>query len=55
MSQRVKVEELNPEGLPSNPAFSNVMTVSGPVKTIQSPCRDQPVTVTSTVWGWLPA
>jgi enamine deaminase RidA (YjgF/YER057c/UK114 family) len=34
MSQAGKVEHLHPEGLHDNPAFSNVVTVSGPVKTI---------------------
>jgi enamine deaminase RidA (YjgF/YER057c/UK114 family) len=29
-----EVEYLNPEGLPQNPAFSNVVTVTGPVRTI---------------------
>jgi enamine deaminase RidA (YjgF/YER057c/UK114 family) len=29
-----KVEYLNPDTLPSNPAYSNVAVVSGPVKTI---------------------
>jgi enamine deaminase RidA (YjgF/YER057c/UK114 family) len=29
-----QVEYLNPEGLPQNPAFTNVVTVSGPVRTI---------------------
>jgi enamine deaminase RidA (YjgF/YER057c/UK114 family) len=34
MSQAGKVEHLHPEGLHDNPAFTNVVTVSGPVKTI---------------------
>jgi enamine deaminase RidA (YjgF/YER057c/UK114 family) len=34
MSQRGLVEHLNPEGLHSNPAFTNVVTVTGPAKTI---------------------
>jgi enamine deaminase RidA (YjgF/YER057c/UK114 family) len=29
-----QVEHLNPEGLPQNPAFSNVVVVTGPVRTI---------------------
>jgi enamine deaminase RidA (YjgF/YER057c/UK114 family) len=29
-----KVEYLNPDDLPKNPAFTNVVTVTGPVKTI---------------------
>jgi enamine deaminase RidA (YjgF/YER057c/UK114 family) len=29
-----RVEFLNPDGLPRNPAFSNVVVVSGPVRTI---------------------
>jgi enamine deaminase RidA (YjgF/YER057c/UK114 family) len=29
-----QVEHLNPEGLPQNPAFTNVVVVSGPVRTI---------------------
>ena len=29
-----QVEYLNPEGLPQNPAFTNVVVVSGPVRTI---------------------
>ena len=34
MAERVLVHHLNPEGLPKNPAWTNVVTVSGPVKTI---------------------
>ena len=33
-SSRGQVEHLNPEGLPQNPAFSNVVVVTGPVRTI---------------------
>ena len=35
-STRVKgeVQYINPDGLPKNPAFTNVVTVTGPVKTI---------------------
>ena len=33
-SSRGYVEHLNPEGLPKNPAFTNVVVVSGPVRTI---------------------
>ena len=29
-----EVKYINPEGLPKNPAFTNVVTVTGPVKTI---------------------
>jgi enamine deaminase RidA (YjgF/YER057c/UK114 family) len=29
-----QVEHLNPEGLPQNPAFTNVVVVTGPVRTI---------------------
>ena len=29
-----EVKYINPEGLPRNPAFTNVVTVTGPVKTI---------------------
>jgi DNA-binding Xre family transcriptional regulator len=31
---RGEVKFINPEGLPKNPAFTNVVTVTGPVKTI---------------------
>lgn len=31
---RGEVKYINPEGLPRNPAFTNVITVTGPVKTI---------------------
>ena len=31
---RGEVKYINPEGLPKNPAFTNVVTVTGPVKTI---------------------
>ena len=31
---RGEVKYINPEGLPNNPAFTNVVTVTGPVKTI---------------------
>ena len=31
---RGQVEHLNPEGLPRNPAFTNVVVVTGPVRTI---------------------
>jgi len=31
---RGEVTYINPDGLPKNPAFTNVVTVSGPVKTI---------------------
>ena len=33
-SSKGQVEHLNPEGLPQNPAFSNVVVVTGPVRTI---------------------
>jgi enamine deaminase RidA (YjgF/YER057c/UK114 family) len=33
-SSKGQVEHLNPEGLPQNPAFTNVVIVSGPVRTI---------------------
>ena len=33
-SSRGHVEHLNPEGLPQNPAFTNVVVVKGPVRTI---------------------
>ena len=33
-SSRGHVEHLNPEGLPQNPAFTNVVVVTGPVRTI---------------------
>jgi hypothetical protein len=29
-----EVKYLNPDGLPKNPAFTNVVTVTGPVKTV---------------------
>jgi len=29
-----QVQYINPDGLPKNPAFTNVVTVSGPVKTV---------------------
>ncbi len=32
--QHGQVQYLNPEGLPKSPAFTNVATVTGPVKTI---------------------
>lgn len=31
---RGEVKFVNPEGLPKNPAFTNVVTVTGPVKTV---------------------
>ena len=31
---RGEVKYINPDGLPKNPAFTNVVTVTGPVKTI---------------------
>jgi enamine deaminase RidA (YjgF/YER057c/UK114 family) len=34
MSETARVEHLNPEELPQNPAFSQVVAVSGSVKTI---------------------
>jgi enamine deaminase RidA (YjgF/YER057c/UK114 family) len=34
MSEHGRVEYLNPEELPRNPAFTNVVAVSGPVKTV---------------------
>ena len=34
MAERVLVQHLNPEGLPKNPAWTNVVTISGSVKTI---------------------
>jgi enamine deaminase RidA (YjgF/YER057c/UK114 family) len=34
MAERGLVQHIDPEGLPSYPAFTNVVTVSGPVKTI---------------------
>ena len=34
MSQPVSVEHLNPEQLPRHPAFTNVVAVTGPAKTI---------------------
>lgn len=34
MSEHGRVEFLNPKDLPQNPAFSNVATVTGPVKTV---------------------
>ena len=34
MAEQAVVEHLNPEGLHKNPAWSNVVTVSGPAKTI---------------------
>lgn len=34
MAERGLVQHLNPEGLPKNPAWTNVVTVSGPVTTI---------------------
>ena len=33
-AKRGQVEHLNPEGLPKNPAFTNVVVVTGPVRTI---------------------
>jgi enamine deaminase RidA (YjgF/YER057c/UK114 family) len=34
MAERGLVQHLDPEGLPKNPAYSNVVAVSGPVTTI---------------------
>lgn len=34
MTERGRVDHLNPEGLPQNPAFTNVVTVTGPATTI---------------------
>jgi enamine deaminase RidA (YjgF/YER057c/UK114 family) len=34
MAEQAVVQHLNPEGLHKNPAWSNVVTVSGPAKTI---------------------
>jgi enamine deaminase RidA (YjgF/YER057c/UK114 family) len=34
MNEQGRVEHLNPEGLPQNPAFSNVVAVTGPAKTV---------------------
>lgn len=34
MSERGRVEHLNPEELPRNPAFTQVVAVSGPVTTV---------------------
>jgi enamine deaminase RidA (YjgF/YER057c/UK114 family) len=34
MTERATVEHLNPEGLPRNPAFTNVVTVTGPATTV---------------------
>ncbi|HOO53805.1 MAG TPA: RidA family protein [Methanothrix sp.] len=33
-SARGEVQHINPEGLPKSPAFTNVVVVTGPVKTI---------------------
>ena len=33
-TKKGNVEYLNPDGLPKNPAFTNVVTVTGPVKTV---------------------
>jgi enamine deaminase RidA (YjgF/YER057c/UK114 family) len=33
-ASKAQIEYLNPEGLPQNPAFTNVVTVTGPVRTI---------------------
>ena len=33
-TKKGNVQYLNPDGLPKNPAFTNVVTVTGPVKTI---------------------
>src|SRR5688572_4117836 len=33
-TKKGNVEYLNPDGLPKNPAFTNVVTVRGPVKTV---------------------
>ena len=33
-SARGQVQHINPEGLPKNPAFTNVIVVTGPAKTI---------------------
>lgn len=34
MTRNVEVQHLNPEGLSRNPAFTQVVTVRGPVKTV---------------------
>jgi enamine deaminase RidA (YjgF/YER057c/UK114 family) len=34
MAEKAVVQHLNPQGLPKNPAWTNVVTVSGPVKMI---------------------
>ncbi len=34
MNQTVRVEHLNPEPLPQHPAFTNVVAVTGPAKTV---------------------
>lgn len=34
MTERATVEHLNPEGLPRNPAFTNVVAVTGPATTV---------------------
>ena len=34
MSERGRVEHLNPEQLPRNPAYTNVVAVGGPAKTV---------------------
>jgi enamine deaminase RidA (YjgF/YER057c/UK114 family) len=33
-TKKGNVQYLNPDGLPKNPAFTNVVTVTGPVKTV---------------------
>ena len=34
MSQTSRVQHINPDGLPKNPAFTNVVAVTGAVKTV---------------------
>jgi len=45
------VEHLNPDGLPKNPAFTNVVVVSGPAKTIYIGAQGAFDTSTGTVVG----
>ncbi|RPJ25354.1 MAG: RidA family protein, partial [Chloroflexi bacterium] len=33
-TKSTQVKYISPDGLPKNPAFSNVVTVTGPVKTV---------------------
>ncbi|HMG29489.1 MAG TPA: hypothetical protein VK585_05155 [Jiangellaceae bacterium] len=41
MTVHTRVEHINPAGLPQNPAFTQVVAVSGPAKTVYVGARAQ--------------